>query len=57
MLDCPDAIVMKRLQNFKFDPISGRMFSENEISRLDNKALEIRLKDLPNETDEIIKRR
>lgn len=57
VLDCPDHIIQKRLNKYKYDPISGRMYSEFEIKAINQASLENRLLDLPNETTETIKTR
>lgn len=57
VLDCPDHIIMQRLQRYKFDPVTGRMYSEGEIKKLNSTSLLNRLTDLPDETESSIKTR
>ena len=57
VLDCPDHVIHSRLKLYRQDPITGRMYSQTEIKQINQANLEHRLKDLDNESEEIIKTR
>lgn len=57
ILECPDDVISSRLKLYRQDPITGRMYSQTDIKQINQANLEHRLKDLDNESDEIIKTR
>ena len=57
VLNCPEEVLMKRFKHYKYDPLTDRMYSEEEIKQITHVTVLNRLKELPNNSDEIIQKR
>lgn len=57
VLDCPDETIMKRHKEYKVDPITGRLYSLQEIQDMSHPSVANRLKDMPSESEESMKNR
>lgn len=51
VLQCSDEVILQRHKEFRVDPITGRLYSEQDISDLSHPSVVNRLKELSHESD------
>lgn len=57
VLDCSDDVIMQRHKEFRVDPVTGRLYSLQDISEISHPSISNRLKELSHESDKNMKKR
>lgn len=56
-LDCQDDVIMQRHKEYRVDPVTGRLYSMQDITEISHPSVSNRLKELPHESEQNMKKR